>query len=121
MLNPIDAQMMKYVLLVYRDKELWEAMSVSERAAFEQAFRAGEQDLVYSLHLVDASHLQTNTALTVRNVDGNISITDGLAVSGQEQPVQLLYIQARDFNAAVQIASRLPRAHAGPIEVIPVS
>ena len=95
-------------------------MSASERSAFEQACRASEQDLIRSLHLIDIQGLQDNTALTLRIVDGNPSLTDGPMLAGQEQLVQLLFIQARDLNAAIQIASQMPQARAGPIEVRPI-
>jgi hypothetical protein len=109
--------MMKYVLLAYRDEKRWEAMSASERAAFEQACQASEQDLIHNLHLMDVKSLQNNTALTVRILNGKVSLTDGPVAGNQEQLIQLLFIQARDLNAAIQIASQMPQARAGPIEV----
>ena len=112
--------MMKYILLAYRDEKRWASMSASERAAFEQACQASEQDLIGSLHLIDVQRLQDYTALTVRIVDGNLSITDGPMLVGQEQLVQLLFIQAKDLNAAIQIASQMPQARGGPIEVRPI-
>jgi len=111
---------MKYVLLAYRDEKRWEAMSASERAAFEQACQASEQDLIHNLHLMDVKSLQNNTALTVRILNGKVSLSDGPVAGNQEQLIQLLFIQARDLNAAIQIASQMPQAQAGPIEVRPV-
>ncbi len=112
--------MMNYVLLAYRDEKRWEAMSASERAAFEEACRASEQDLIHSFHLIDVKGLQNNTALTVRIVNGKVSLTDGPVAGSQEQLIQLLFIQARDLNAAIQIASKMPQARGGPIEVRPI-
>jgi hypothetical protein len=112
--------MMKYVLLAYRDEKRWASMSASERAAFEQACQASEQDLVGNLHLIDVQALQDNSALTLRIVDGNLSLTEGPMLAGQEQLVQLLFVQARDLNAAIQIASQMPHARAGAIEVRPI-
>jgi hypothetical protein len=115
--NPIEAQMNKYVLLVYRDEERWEAMSASERAAFEEACQASEQDLIQSLHLIDVKSLQNDTALTVKFVKGKVFLTDGPVAGSQIQLIQLLFIQASDLNAAIQIASKMPQARAGLIEV----
>jgi hypothetical protein len=112
--------MMKYLLLAYRDEKWWEAMSPSERAVFEAACLDSEQALIHSHQLVDVRDLQNNTALTVRIVDGEVAITDGPALGDREQLIQLLFIQATDLNAAIQIASKLPQAHGGPIEVRPV-
>lgn len=111
---------MKYVFLAYRDEKWWADLSASERAAFEQACQAREQDLIHSLHLIDVKDLQNNTTLTVRIVNGKISLTDGPVAGSQEQLIQLLFIQASDLNAAIQIASKMPQAQAGPIEVRPI-
>ena len=112
--------MMKYVLLAYRNETRWEAMSASERATFEAACRASEQDLIRSLHLIDVQRPQSNTALTVRIVDGIPSLSDGPVSGGQQQLIQLLFIQTRDLNAAIQIALQMPHARAGAIEVRPI-
>jgi hypothetical protein len=112
--------MMKYLLLVYRDQTRWDSMSAGERAAFEVARQASEQDLIRSHSLIGIQLLQSNTALTLRIVDGSRSVTDGPILGGQEQLTEFLLIQARDLNAAVQIASQMPQARAGPIEVRPI-
>jgi hypothetical protein len=112
--------MMKYVLLAYRDEKRWETLSAGERAGFEEACHASEQDLIRSLHLIDVRDLQNNSALTLRIVDGRLSLTDGPAAGSQGQLVQLLFIQARDLNTAIQIASKMPQAQAGAIEVRPL-
>ena len=111
---------MKYVLLAYRDEERWKSMSDGERTAFEEACRANEQELIRSLHLIQVQDLQNNSALTVRVVDGRLSLTDGPAAGSQGQLIQLLFIQARDLNTALQIASKMPQAQAGSIEVRPL-
>ena len=112
---------MKYVLLAYRDEERWKSMSDGERTAFEEARQASEQDLNRSLHLIDVRDLQNDGTLTVRVVDGRLSVVDDLAAGSQRQLVQLLVIQARDLNTAIQIASKLPQAQAGVIEVRPLA
>jgi len=108
---------MKYVLLAYRDKKQWESMSASERAVFEQACQASERDLTHSRYLIDAWDIQNTAALTVRIVDDAVSITDGPAAKGRERLIEILFIEARDLNAAVQLASKMPQAREGPIEV----
>ena len=112
---------MKYVLLAYRDEERWKSMSDGERTAFEEACRASEQDLTCSLHLIDVRDLKNDVILAVRMVDGRLSVVDDLAAASQRQLVQLLFIQARDLNTAIQIASKLPQAQAGVIEVRPLA
>jgi hypothetical protein len=111
---------MKYVFLAHRDEKRWEAMSAGERANFEAACRASEQDLIQSLHLIDAKGLPDNAALTVRIVNGKVSLIDGPVAGSQERLIQLLFIQARDLNAAFQIALKMPQAQGGPVEVRPI-
>lgn len=112
--------MMKYVLLAYRDEKRWESMSASERVDFEAACQASERELTRSLHLTEVQALQDSTALTIRFVDGNPSLSDSPVHAGSELLIQLLFIQARDLNAAIQIALQMPQAQAGPIEVRPI-
>jgi hypothetical protein len=103
--------------MAYRDEKLWEAMSARERAAYEQACQDSEQDLFQSHHLIDVKDLPDNTALTVRIVNGDLSVADGSVGGCQEQLLKILIIQAQDLNAAIQIASKMPQARGGPIEV----
>jgi hypothetical protein len=110
---------MKYLLLACRDEKRWDTLSAGERADFEAACRASEQDLIRSLHLIEVQALQTDSALTLRVVDGRLSLTDGPAAGSQGQFIQLLFIQARGLNTAIQIASKIPQAQAGAIEVRP--
>jgi hypothetical protein len=110
---------MRYLLLTCRDEKRWETLSAGERADFEAACQASEQDLIRSLHLIDVRDLQTDSALTLRVVESRLSLTDGPAAGSQGQLIQLLFIQARDLNTAIQIASKLPPAQAGAIEVRP--
>ena len=112
--------MMKYVFLVYRDEQRWETLSVSERNTFNETCQASEQDLIRSFHLIDVKGLQNNSILTVRIVNGRIVLTDDSLSGSREQLIRLLFIQARDLNAAIQIASQMPQARAGPIEVRPI-
>jgi hypothetical protein len=109
--------MMQYILLAYRDEKRWAAMSASERASFEAACQSREQELIHSLHLIDVKNLENNTALTVRIVDGEVSLTDRPVAGSEEQLIQLLFIQAMDLNAAIQIALKMPHTRGGPIEV----
>jgi hypothetical protein len=118
--QPVQAQIMKYMLLAHRDEKRWKSMSDGERTAFEAACQASEQDLAHSLHLLDVWHLQEDGALLISVVDGHLSLTDGPAAASQGQLIQFLLIQARDLNTAIQIASKMPQAQAGAIEVRPL-
>jgi len=60
------------------------------------------------------------TATTVRVRHGRVSVTDGPFAETKEQLAGFYLIEASDLNEAIQIASRIPPARNGSIEVRPV-
>jgi hypothetical protein len=82
---------MKYVCLIYNKEE------TSGEAA------AGGRD-----------------ALTIRVRNGRLSATDGPAAGPEERLSGVILIQARDLNDAIRVASRMPEAQLGSIEIRPV-
>jgi hypothetical protein len=112
---------MKYVFLAYRDEKQWEAMSDLERDALENACQANEKILRQSGHLLAVEGLQSShTAIAMRLVNGQVSLTDGPFIETPGQLIGLFFIQARDLNEAIRVASQMPQALSGPIEVRPV-
>jgi hypothetical protein len=72
--------------------------------------------------LIAVQRLQSvDTATTVRVRNGKLSTTDGPFAETKEQLGGFFLIEARDLNEALQIASRLPGARLGCIEVRPIS
>jgi hypothetical protein len=61
-----------------------------------------------------------NTATTVRVRNGKMSTTDGPFAETKEQLGGYYLIEARDLNEAIQVASRIPSARLGSIEVRPI-
>ena len=51
---------------------------------------------------------------------GKISITDGPFAETKEQLAGFYLIEAKDLNDAIQVASRIPPAREGSIEVRPI-
>jgi hypothetical protein len=62
----------------------------------------------------------TRTATTVRVRQGKISTTDGPFAETKEQLGGFYLIDAQDQKDAIQVASRIPSARYGGIEVRPV-
>jgi hypothetical protein len=52
--------------------------------------------------------------------DGKSTVTDGPFAETKEQLAGLFLIEARDLNEAIGIATRVPGARIGTIEVRPV-
>ena len=59
-------------------------------------------------------------ATTVRVRQGKISTTDGPFAETKEQLGGYYMINAKDLNEAIQVASRIPSARDGSIEVRPI-
>jgi hypothetical protein len=112
---------MKYLCLAYEEEETLNALS---RAEWD-ALRRETLDYVRSLrtngHLVVTEALQSaRTATTVRVRNGTVSATDGPYAETKEQLGGFFLIEARDFNEAIQVASKWPSARLGSIEVRPI-
>jgi hypothetical protein len=60
------------------------------------------------------------TATTLRVRDGNLSTTDGPFAETKEQLGGFYLIDARDLPEAIRVASRIPPARLGSIEVRPI-
>ena len=109
---------MRYVFLAYKDERQSVAMSARERAALDNECAANEQDLWQSGHLLAVEDLHTShTAITVRVVNGMVSVTDSPVAKAQGQLIRLFFINARDLNEAIQIAVQMPQVRIGLIEV----
>jgi len=105
---------MKYLCLVYLDKEKWNAVPDRECANCGDSFRqSGVLVAAEPLHPVE-------TATTVRVRNGRLSVTDGPFAETKEQLAGFYLLEARDLNEAIQMASRIPPAREGSIEVRPV-
>jgi hypothetical protein len=63
----------------------------------------------------------THTATAVRIRDGKLSTTDGPFAETKEQLGGYYLVEARDLNEAIRVASRIPGARIGTIEVRPVA
>lgn len=105
---------MKYLCLVYLEKEKWSAVPDRECANCGQGFLDdGVLLAAEPLHPVE-------TATTVRVRNGRVSVTDGPFAETKEQLAGFYLLEARDLNEAIQMASKIPPAREGSIEVRPV-
>ena len=105
---------MKYLCLVYLDEKRIEELPDEDCVAFDEGIRN-------SGHCIASEALQSvQTATTVRVRNGRMSITDGPFAETKEQLAGFYMIEAKDLNEAIQIASKIPPARVGSIEVRPV-
>ncbi len=105
---------MKYLCLVYSDEKELDVIADAE------CFDHGET-LRETGHYIAAEALESvQTATTVRVRNGKVSVVDGPFAETKEQLAGFYLIDARDLNDAIRIASKIPPARVGSIEVRPV-
>ena len=112
---------MKYMVLIYQDEQLLDRMSRAEMSQFVDEFTEFTRGLKESGKWISSGRLQfTGSATSVRVRDGKRLITDGPFAETREQLGGYYLIDARDLDEAVAIASRVPAARNGTVEVRPL-
>jgi hypothetical protein len=112
---------MKYMLLVYHERAKFDATVEAEidKTLEECGLWVDELDAA-GKHVFSAGLQSTSTATTVRRDGGEPLITDGPFAETKEYLGGFTIIDARDLNEAIQIASKMPAAKFGSVEVRPV-
>ncbi len=105
---------MKYLCLVYGEEQKIRAMDDDECMAYDAALRGSGQCLA------SESLQPVGTAATVRVRGGKISVTDGPFAETKETLAGFYLIDAKSREDAIEIASRIPPARVGSIELRPV-
>jgi hypothetical protein len=105
---------MKYLCLVYLSKEKWSAVPDRE------CQQCGDGLRLNGKLLAGAPLEPIETATSVRVRDGVLTITDGPFAETKEQLAGFYMVDAADLDEAIEIASKIPPAREGTIEVRPV-
>jgi hypothetical protein len=112
---------MKYLCLVYHEEAKVDALPESEYDAIVSEVLDYREELRRSGHYITASPLQpVQAATTIRVRNGKVIITDGPFAETREQLGGFYLIEARDLNDAIRVASKMPSARVGCIEVRPL-
>jgi hypothetical protein len=102
---------MKYLCLVYGEEDKIAKMDDHECLACDADLRA-------SGHCIASEALEpVATAATVRIRNGHLSISDGPFAETKETLAGFYLVEARDLNEAIQVASKIPPARVGCVEV----
>ena len=109
---------MKYMLLIYTAEDAWN--DDEREACFEESIKL-THDLHAAGQFIAASPLESvATAASVRVRNGERMVTNGPFAETREQLGGYFLIEAENIEQAVDIASRIPSARKGTVEVRPV-
>jgi hypothetical protein len=111
---------MTYLCLIYEDEKELEAMSRAQLDAFRQEYAVFTDAIRSSGHYIDSTRVKgAECATTVRRRNGHLTMADGPFAPTREQLAGYYVIEARDLSEALQVASRIPSARTGSVEVRP--
>ncbi|MEA2918678.1 MAG: hypothetical protein QOJ15_10759 [Bradyrhizobium sp.] len=112
---------MQYLLLIYRNEAEQAKMDATALQQMGSEYGAFTQSIIQSGNFKAGDALQpTGMATTVRVRDGKTLTTDGPFAETREQLGGYYLVEAKDLDAALAIAARIPGAKVGSIEVRPI-
>jgi len=112
---------MKYLCFVFYDENKRNALPERESQALMEEALDYDEVLRKGGHLIAAHPLESVLAAsTIRLRNGKVTITDGPFAETSEQIGGFVMIEARDLNEAIQLASKIPPARLGGVEVRPI-
>ncbi|HTG11564.1 MAG TPA: YciI family protein [Candidatus Eisenbacteria bacterium] len=112
---------MKFMLTIYHDENVLDAMPEKEMQALVDSAIEYAEEIRQSGHYIASDALQrTGTARTIRVRAGNASTTVGPFVETKEKLGGFFLIEAKDMDEACAVAARFPPARVAVLEVRPV-
>jgi hypothetical protein len=112
---------MRYALLICTDESAYAALSPEETAANSRAYDAFGAEMGARGVLQGGERLRPTTdATTVRVSGGEVLVSDGPFAETKEQMGGFYLIDCKDLDEAIEIASKIPAAHHGTVEVRPI-
>jgi hypothetical protein len=109
---------MKYLLLIYNDDALLEALPTGEADAMMRNCLNHADELKEQGNLIESQQLEpAATAKSVRVRHGRVSVVDGPFAETKEMLGGFNLIEAADLDEAIRIASEFPWARTGCVEI----
>jgi hypothetical protein len=108
---------MRYVLLICQDENVIQGTDPARVAAYE----AFADEMSARSVIRDGQRLKpTSSATTVQVRDGDLVIADGPFAETKEQIAGFYLVDCQDLDEAIEVASKIPSAQWGTIEVRPI-
>ena len=112
---------MQYLLMIYRSEAELFKMNDTDCQKLTTEYGTFTESIIKSGHFKAGDGLQpSTTATTVRVRDGKVLTTDGPFAETREQLGGYYLVEAKDLDAAIAIAARIPGAKNGSVEVRPI-
>jgi hypothetical protein len=112
---------MKYILLVHHNEDVLGSLSETDLQQMRKQSVQLANDINLNGQYLDAAPLHSvSTAKCVRVREGKRLVTDGPFAETREQLGGYFFIDATDLDQALDIASRIPGARIGTVEIRPV-
>jgi hypothetical protein len=108
----------KYMMLIYTDESCY--ADGEREACFEESIRLTHELNASGKYLASSPLHPVATATSVRIRNGKRLVTDGPFAETTEQLGGYFLIDAENLDDAIAIASRIPGAKKGTVEVRPV-
>ncbi len=112
---------MKFLCLICAEKVM-EQMEPADADGHYAEYARFTGDIRASGHYLGCNRLlPSSEAVTIRVRNGRVAATDGPWIETKEQLGGYYLIEARDLNEAIRVASRIPGAARGCVEIRPVA
>jgi hypothetical protein len=112
---------MRFLCLVYFEPNTLDTLSPDEKGALNRNSLAYNDELRKKNQYVAAEALEpVSSARTVRVRQGRRSVTDGPFAETKEVVAGFIVVEVPGMNEALEIASGIPLAKLGSVEVRPV-
>jgi hypothetical protein len=112
---------MRYTLMICTDERAEVARSPEEDSVLLAEYGAFAEEMGRRNVLRDGARLRPTTdATTVRVRDGEVLTSDGPFAETKEQIGGFYVVDCKDLDEAIEVASKIPSAKEGTIEVRPI-
>ena len=112
---------MRYLLLICDDENNQAAASPEEGAAVMAEYGVFGEEMGRRGVLQGGERLRPTTdATTVQVRDGEVLVADGPFAETKEQIGGYFVVECKDLDEAIEVASKIPTAKSGTIEVRPI-
>ena len=112
---------MRYALLICNEEKLRAGRSAEENSMIQKQYQEFGDEMGARGVLLGVERLRPTTdATTVRVRDGEVLLSDGPFAETKEQMGGFYIVDCKDLDEAVEVASKVPAARWGSIEVRPI-